>query len=299
MAALVSVVIPTHNRAWCILDCIQSVIQQDYPHIEIIVVDDGSTDDTLSLVSTHFPTVHIFRRPKLGANHARNYGLAQARGEYVQFLDSDDLLLNEKISKQVMRLEESNTATLCLCETLLENPKGEQRIEKKFTEPNNEDLFRYFLKNKFATSVPLHRRTTLLKLGGFREDLPRYQDFELHLRIALNGGKALLVSEALYLKRLHRRKSISNTVADPRISLTLMIDLYRDYPSMIQRPEIRQIFSQSLEERAWHLLPAGHSQLIYRALRLSQHIQRVRKNHFLEDLSLAWKIFERKIKSHL
>lgn len=104
---LVSVVIPCYNAAPWIADAVASVAAQDYPHVETIVVDDGSTDESASIVAERFPHVHLVRQENRGASRARNAGTSRASGEYIQYLDADDVLAPGKIRRQVDALQSS------------------------------------------------------------------------------------------------------------------------------------------------------------------------------------------------
>ena len=101
--ALVSVIIPCYNHARFLGEAIVSVIRQSYPHIEIIVVDDGSTDDTEQVI-TSYPNIQHIRQENLGVSRARNMGLSMSRGAYVLFLDADDRLLPDAVATGVHAL---------------------------------------------------------------------------------------------------------------------------------------------------------------------------------------------------
>src|SRR5262245_55073016 len=105
---LVSVVIPTFNRAYCLADAIDSVISQTYPNVEVVLIDDGSTDTTPALIEERYgrdERVRYVRQDKSGTNIARNHGLRLARGEFVALLDSDDYFLPWKLEMEVACLE--------------------------------------------------------------------------------------------------------------------------------------------------------------------------------------------------
>ena len=105
MPALVSVVIPAYNCATYVAEAVRSALEQDYPEKEIIVVNDGSTDGTLAVLQTFGDTIRIVDQKNSGPPVARNNGLAAARGDYVAFLDGDDVWLQGKLSAQVAHLE--------------------------------------------------------------------------------------------------------------------------------------------------------------------------------------------------
>src|SRR5258708_3350067 len=101
MGPLVSILIPCYNAEGWIAQAIESALQQTWPEKEIIVVDDGSTDNSLAIIRQFDPNIHWESRPNLGGNAARNRLLELARGEWLQYLDADDYLLPEKVSRQV------------------------------------------------------------------------------------------------------------------------------------------------------------------------------------------------------
>src|SRR5215472_17381180 len=117
---LVSVVIPTYNRAAMITRTIENIFAQTYSNIELIVVDDGSTDDTQAKLSGFGDRIRIITQSNSGPAVARNRGAAAARGEIIAFQDSDDLWRPTKLARQVALLSQyNNIATCCLCNALM------------------------------------------------------------------------------------------------------------------------------------------------------------------------------------
>ena len=102
---LVSIIIPCHNAERWITESIRSALDQTYPHVEVIVIDDGSTDQSLNAIRSFGNQLVWETGPNRGTNHARNRGFALSKGQYIQFLDADDYLLPEKILRQVRVLE--------------------------------------------------------------------------------------------------------------------------------------------------------------------------------------------------
>jgi glycosyltransferase involved in cell wall biosynthesis len=102
---LVSVVIPSFNYARYLTETIDSALAQSYPHIEVLVVDDGSSDDSLSVLARYGDRIRYFSQERLGASVARNRGIAEARGEFIALLDSDDAWHPDKIAKQLVLFE--------------------------------------------------------------------------------------------------------------------------------------------------------------------------------------------------
>lgn len=213
MTPLVSVITPCFNAETYIEETLQSVFSQSYKAVEILVVDDGSTDNTVKLVKAYSPRVKLIESDHHGGSVARNKGLNAAGGEYIQFLDSDDLLLKDKLRKQVSILEELNL-DMVLCGAQLMDATGtnfqslepdwDGRVISPF--PENSDLFSYFLKTPFQTSLPLHRKSALEKVGGFREGLSRGQEADLHLRLAATQLRTALIKRSLVYLRQHPRQ---------------------------------------------------------------------------------------------
>ena len=121
----VSVIIPAYNRAHYIREAIESALQQSHRPLEIIVVDDGSTDETPQILATYSEPVRVFRQVNQGVAAARNLGVSHARGEYVAFLDSDDLWHPEKLEKQIERFEADPELGLVHCGMETFNDAGE------------------------------------------------------------------------------------------------------------------------------------------------------------------------------
>src|SRR5215469_16427814 len=109
---LVSIVIPTYNASHFIAAAVESCLAQDYTPVEVLVVDDGSTDDTVSVLEPYRASIRYFWQPNDGPARARNRGIAEARGQLIAFLDADDIWLPNKLSQQVQCLERSPGACL-------------------------------------------------------------------------------------------------------------------------------------------------------------------------------------------
>ena len=109
----ISVVIPTYNRSLFLPKALDSVYNQTYPAFEVIVVDDGSSDNTLPKLSLHFPQVTWVSQSNHGVSHARNQGIQKARGEWIAFLDSDDIWHPQKLERQIDFLKKNPGLSMC------------------------------------------------------------------------------------------------------------------------------------------------------------------------------------------
>jgi GT2 family glycosyltransferase len=190
---LVSIVVPTRDRADMLSQTLESVRHQTYLAWECLVIDDGSRDDTCRVVrqiSKSDPRVQYHLRPsgRGGAGACRNQGLALARGEKVIFLDSDDLLAPDCIASRVavMEAEPSLDFAVFGIEMFRRTPGD---LGLAFNAPSaRDDLSRFLeLDAVWQTMAPIWRRGALVRLGGWAEDLLSFQDWELHVRALATG----------------------------------------------------------------------------------------------------------------
>lgn len=186
-APLVSVILPTYNRAHVIGRALRSVLEQDFTDFEVLVVDDASTDDTERVVRAFGdPRIRYLREPRNGGpNAARNRGLREARGEFIAFLDSDDEWLPGKLSRQVARfreLPETVGAVYTGVETL--TPRGER---KWFVPRRRGDLYPALLAHNVlhgASQSIMIRRSVTERVGGFDVRYPAIGDYDYWVRVS-------------------------------------------------------------------------------------------------------------------
>ena len=184
---LVSAIITTHNRLELLKRAIQSVHDQTYSPIELIVVDDGSTDDTEAFCANQrFLYIRIPTGESKGGNYARNLGIKAAKGEYVAFLDDDDAWLPCKIAKQVELMESKDCELVHggRCLELVEN--SSVRYEDQLPSKNHwGDMSRKILLTICTTTTNiLVKRDALFEVGLFDESLRFWQEYELTIRLA-------------------------------------------------------------------------------------------------------------------
>ncbi len=184
MNPLVSVIIPTWNRYPFLMEAIASVQAQTYPHLDLIVVDDGSTDETVREIPRRFPTVHFIQQPHRGVSAARNLGIRHAMGEYLAFLDSDDLYLPEKLEREVACLSENPAYRVCYTDEIWIR-KGVRVNPKKKHRKYGGWIYPHCLPMCIISpsSVMLHREV-IEAVGGFDETLPACEDYDLWLRVS-------------------------------------------------------------------------------------------------------------------
>lgn len=200
----VSVVIPTYNRARLVGDAITSVLQQGYPRLEIVVVDDGSTDDTADVVKAFGPAVRYVRQPNGGPARARNTGIAQATGELLAFLDSDDLYLPGKLHAQVEYFARHPETLMTYCWFNIVDADGRQRLGRRcrLSGRVHRELLSQCMQGPIYPSTVMARRDALLKIGGLDESMPLSDDTDLFCRLAHLGPIGLVPEVRVQLRRL-------------------------------------------------------------------------------------------------
>jgi glycosyltransferase involved in cell wall biosynthesis len=199
---LVSVVVPVFNRSRALREAAESVFSQTYPEWELFVVDDGSTDDTpqvaRELADRHPGKVRVLTQSNLGPGAAREAGRLQARGEFVQFLDSDDLLLPQKFELQVAGLRSAPACVASYGGVRWRKPDGttEGRAIRRTGEEVS-SLFPSFLVERWwPTLAPLHRSGVLDRIGPWLP-LRLHEDWEYDCRLAAVGGTLHFVPEII------------------------------------------------------------------------------------------------------
>jgi glycosyltransferase involved in cell wall biosynthesis len=206
----VSVIIPCFNAERYIGETMQTVFAQHDVELEVIVIDDGSTDNSASVVEREFPSARVIRTPNRGVSAARNLGIELATGDYFQFLDADDLLAPGKLALQTHALSQpgpdvaygawqrfgANSVTSFV--------PGET-VSRRLTQPEI-DLFTDFW---CPPAVYLFKRHIVEQVGGFRPELPVIQDARFALDCALHGARFTHVEAVVARYRVHSSGSVS------------------------------------------------------------------------------------------
>ncbi|MEQ9424509.1 MAG: glycosyltransferase family A protein [Cyclobacteriaceae bacterium] len=208
---LVSIVIPTFNRADFLPETLDSILVQTYRNWECIVVDDGSTDYTKKLVETNYLSkdsrfqFHHRRREPKGAPTCRNIGFELSKGELINWFDSDDIMHPQMLEKKVELILQNPDAYFAVC-----------RLSNFSSDPNNVEILNYQLRSdqpvkdflsfrlRFYTPGPLFKRAYLESFESlFDERLIRHQESEFYFRVILTRPKYAIIEEQLILRRIH------------------------------------------------------------------------------------------------
>jgi glycosyltransferase involved in cell wall biosynthesis len=286
---LVSVIIPTYNRAHTIAETIDSVLKQTYPNVELIVVDDGSKDNTQEVLRGYGARIRNIHQENAGQMAARNRGIREARGEIISFLDSDDLWLPTCLERHVHILEKAPKVPCSLVNGWLQFADG-----RKMTSFQNSHLVTCLeeglclnMPDILATRFVMFcqfiaiRKEALLRAKGFDEDLKFMEDYALPLRLSVLGPWAF-ISEPLVVWRQGLPDSVSvsqraiRQEKELRESLKVIRTRYLDMTegqaqfARSRKLQVKGLYFDRLELRAIELRSKGHrllGDLLFRAVR--------------------------------
>jgi glycosyltransferase involved in cell wall biosynthesis len=218
---LVTTIVPVHNRAQMLIEAVESVLEQDYRPVEVIVVDDGSTDETGMLadaLAAMHPEVRTVHRANGGPGAARETGRLVASGEYIQYLDSDDRLLPNKFSRQVSALRSNPGCDVAYGKTqYLAGESADHQTAWKRTGEKIETMFPSFLLGRWwGTSTPLYRASTTDMVGPWL-NLCNEEDWEYDCRVAARGTRLSFIDDFISVERDHTGDRLSHGGSrDPR-----------------------------------------------------------------------------------
>ena len=224
---MISVIIPTYNRADRIEKSIKSVLNQTYRDIELLVIDDGSTDNTSEVVGNiKDDRLFYYKQENQGACAARNYGLKIAKGEYIAFQDSDDIWYKDKLEKQYRFIEETK-ADLVYC-GMNRIVEGKQIYIPERQDPKeNVTTSMLLFHNKISTQTILMRNAIASKVC-FDTTFKRLQDWDFVLQVSLAGYSIKYLPEPLVSSEV-QNDSITASVSSEKAYLHLIDKYFRQY----------------------------------------------------------------------
>jgi len=260
MSALVSIVIRTYNRSAIVAGAIESALSQTYRPLEIIVVDDGSTDGTGAVVQRYGDRVRYIRQAHAGVAPALNSGIRQARGAYVAFLDDDDLWRERMVERTVKSLEAAGdgVGVAYVGSRYFVGNDTDRLFDPGWTGRSG-DIFDALIENNFIPiNAVLIKKRCLEAVGGCDDGLRGYEDWDLFLRIALAGFAYLYIDDPLALIRLHPAHQSSDTLMMKRDALAVVSKLSRlPGVSSARQPLIRRALARRHLSLGWYLMLQG------------------------------------------
>ena len=225
---LVSVIIPVHNSERFLAESIESALGQSYSPIEIILVDDGSTDGSLQIARS-YDNIQILRQDHRGVSSARNTGSAKASGSFLAFLDSDDIWDREKISKQIHYMERHTDVGCVFC-------RFENFFDPETSPPswlNRSSFLKERFKDMMSLCTMLIRKEIFDRVGCFNTDLRSGEDIDWFIRAKDTGIVSKHIDETLVSRRLHDKNlSYSNH--------STKADLLRVFKASIDRKNLKE-----------------------------------------------------------
>lgn len=189
---MISVVIPLYNKAHTIVRTLRTVMSQTYDDFEVIIVDDGSTDNGVEVIKQNFSSskIHIIKQKNAGVSAARNKGVKEAKGEWIAFLDGDDEWHPEYLEIMHASIQKNSDISFCSSAGLIQNAKDGSifyRIANKYI---NKTIITDYFENPDVfshTSATIVRKTDFINVGGFPSGMKCLEDFALFYRLAFYG----------------------------------------------------------------------------------------------------------------
>ena len=234
----VSIILPTYNRADLIMETIESILSQTYRNWELIIIDDGSDDNTEEIISQiKDERIQFHKARRIGiVGKIKNIGIEKARGELIAFIDSDDLWAETKLEKQIIALQQYPEAGFSLTGGYnfrkLNEPLGYFYQQKEGIRYDN--IFISYFKSEVATTMPslILRKQCLQSSGLFKHSKP-FSDVELILELAMHF-KAIILYEPLLYRRLHESNdSDSNWIKRHYEGLEMILSYKKYLPQKI------------------------------------------------------------------
>jgi len=244
---LISVIIPVYNRPEQIKNAVESVLKQTYSNFELIVVDDGSTDDTPEVLSQYDAEITVFRISNSGVSAARNYGVDKASGSYIAFLDSDDEWKPKKLEKQLEFMLKGNWRISQTEEIWIRNGSFLNK-RKKHEKPEGDIFIPSLQLCTVSPSAVMIKKYVYDQYGGFDETLPVCEDYDLWLRMAVREKFGLL-NEKLVVKYGGHDDQLSATPAMDRyriLSLHRILTLETDL-AKTRKMELIKVLTKKIE----------------------------------------------------
>lgn len=270
---LISVIMPCYNAERFVAEAVDSVLNQTYPNVELVVVEDGSTDDSLGVLRKYGQSIRLLTQRNTGPDVARNFGLTHAQGQFVAFLDADDWWRAECLEKLHAALATHPECGVAYCGwQKVGNLNGGTHpfVPRNYEGPNKVELL-LTGGSPWPIHAALTRKALIDRAGGFSEDLIASEDYELWLRLAATHP-VVLVPEVLAYYRFHDGGQISS----------------RPYLQALSGWDIKRRFLREYPDLAVELQPQKIKELVDFEL-----LRRGYQFHWKRDLSSSQTIFRK------
>ena len=214
---LVSIILPTHNRQALIIETLDSIVNQDYNHVEVVVVNDHSTDNTVDIVKRYIDSGHnnivVIESDGYGSNHARNTGMKNSRGEFIAFFDDDDIMCPDFISSRIDFFKNTDIDFVGCDFVHFEGDIDNVILERRLSSiPHNISSHLFYM--DLPTQCFLMTRKCVDRLGLWNEHVKRLQDMAYFHRLFLYNQKGIYIPLNLFKYRIHEKGTITNSYQD-------------------------------------------------------------------------------------
>ena len=236
----ISVIIPVFNGAKTIKETIDSILNQIFQNLELIIIDDGSKDTTLEVVKSFSDSrIKVFSYPNAGLSASRNRGISQAKGEYISFIDADDLWTPDKLESQWKALQKNPQAAIAYSWTDYIDESSKFIKSGRRIKVNGDAFSKLLLINFLENgSNPLIRQEAFEKIGGFDESLLAAEDIDMWLRLAANY-EFVCVEKSQILYRVSTSSMSTNLKRQETASLKVMERAF-SYPKADKFKDLRK-----------------------------------------------------------
>ena len=254
----VSIITPTFNRAQFILQAVNSVLNQSYPNFELLIVDDGSTDDTKIRLDTALkdPRVHYFYQSNQGQSVARNLALSRASGDLICFLDSDDYWVEDKLEKQVSHLAEHPEVDVVYGD-IISVDEHDREISRENMKRYSGNIAKYMVRDNCVSMVTaMARRKCFDELGAMRVTRRVADDYDLWLRFSARF-RFLYVPEFFAYYRVMEDQISSDKTRRLDANWQIINDFRKDFPDAMSEQEFDESFAAFHNRKARYLASQG------------------------------------------
>ncbi|WP_066382735.1 MULTISPECIES: glycosyltransferase [unclassified Anabaena] len=254
MPKKVSVIIPCFNAEKWLKEAINSCLEQTYSNLEIIVIDDGSTDNSLEIIKSYGDKIIWRSLPHQGGNYARNRGFELSQGEYIQYLDADDYIWPEKIKRQVSFLETTDADVIYGDWRHQRHlPNGSSFLDKREISGTQADILAALLANWWvALAALMYKRSAVEKSGGWDEKLTAAQDRDFFLSVVMAGAKVVYQPGCYSVYRRYGAVTVS-TGSKNRWLKNHHLVLKKVEQQLLQKNRLSQSYRQALAKSYFEL----------------------------------------------
>jgi glycosyltransferase involved in cell wall biosynthesis len=249
----VSIVVTCYNYGKYISDCLNSILKQKYQNYEVIIIDDGSTDNTNEMLRTFLenPKIKYFKQENMGQAGAKNNGIKNSSGEFIAFLDADDMWADNMLEKELELFSDERVGVVYSTVRFINEKNEDIKLKRnsKYLIPRSGNITKYLLFENFVTfSSSIVRKECLDECGYFDESLKMGIDWDLWLRVSTKYQFSY-VDEPLLIYRIHSTQMSKNLEERRNCSDKIMKKFFQQNPNLLSRKVVRKAWSYTYNNR--------------------------------------------------